>query len=114
MEETRKEMDFPESYNSWLFVLHRLLGPKKKCWGFSPGGTIYYSHPEARIPDTLKAHERKHYVDAVGRVWRFRGDYLWQLIKGLFRYGSLTKAYKNISYEIDAREAAANWHEWVK
>ncbi len=84
--------------------------------GYTDRQTIYLK-PERYDPDTVSGislivHEVTHcwQYHAHG-TWRFRAKYSWAWLRGLLRTHSLTQAYLNIPFEIEARKVEHRVYE---
>lgn len=68
--------------------------------------TIYYAMPKAKVSDRLRRHEEKHVEQQKEKgSLVFKIKYVYEFIINYIRYWKFWKAYRNISYEIQAREA---------
>jgi hypothetical protein len=83
-------------YNSKLAKLFRPIGYKGN-WAVTLGQTTYYTCPESMVTDRWRKHEMCHQRQWArdGKV-KFTLSYIWQ---------GIWKGYRDISYEIEAREA---------
>ena len=67
---------------------------------------IYYVMPKEDVSGRLRRHEEKHVEqqEEEGSII-FKIKYVYEFAVNYIRYRKFWKAYKNISYEIEAREA---------
>ena len=68
--------------------------------------TIYYAMPKEKVSDRLKRHEEKHVEQQKeeGSII-FKIKYAYEFLVNYMRYREYWKAYRNISYEVGARQA---------
>ena len=70
-----------------------------------PWGVFY--NPARPLNERVVLHESKH-IEQIKRlgVLKFYLSYLFEYVKNLLKYRSHKLAYRNISFEIEARKAA--------
>lgn len=78
--------------------------------GITFGSTIYLSKTVEKTPKWLIIHELEH-VDQFKRdgILGFCAQYFYEYLYGLLIHQSHWKAYEQISYEIQAKEAAKKY-----
>jgi hypothetical protein len=66
---------------------------------------VLVAHSKAEVPRYLVEHEFVHVrqVRALG-WWRFYVSYVWEYLGHLIWFGSRAKAYRAVSFEIEAYE----------
>ena len=71
--------------------------------------TIYYAMPQKKVSDRLRRHEEKHVEqqEEEGSII-FKIKYVYEFVVNYVRYRKFWKAYKNISYEVEAKEAESH------
>ena len=67
---------------------------------------VYYAMAKEKVSDRLRKHEQEHVrqQEAEGNIV-FKVKYSLEFIGNLIKYRSFSKAYRNISYEMEARKA---------
>lgn len=88
-----------DKYNHWLGKLFGFVN-RSNAYAVTFGQTTYYSCSKERVDQSPKwrIHEDVHKEQYREDGWiKFLSRYIWQL---------LTKGYKNIDYEVEARERA--------
>ena len=67
--------------------------------------TIYYAMPQNKVSDRLRRHEEKHVEQQKeeGSIM-FKVKYFYEFLVNYIRNRNYWKAYRNISYEVEARE----------
>ena len=68
--------------------------------------TIYYAMPEEKVSDRLRRHEEKHVQQQreEGNII-FKIKYVYEFLVNYIKYRKFWKAYRNISFEVEARQA---------
>lgn len=70
--------------------------------------TTWWTVGTDMISDAWRRHEDCHKAQYARDGWfLFTRRYIWQWLAGIFKYRSITQAYLNVSYEVEARQAAA-------
>ena len=87
-------------YNHWLGKLFGFFNNNPR-YAVTFGQTTYYSVPEYTVSPYWSVHEDTHKFQYARDGWiKFISRYIWQAI---------TKGYKNIDYEKEARAASVNY-----
>ena len=88
-----------QKYNHWL---PKLL----KVNGIVLFKTIYYRQKSIYVSDRLRWHEEKHVEqqEKEGSLI-FKVKYVYEFVVNYIRYRKFWQAYRNISFEIEARQA---------
>jgi hypothetical protein len=89
-------------FSSWLFRLPIL----RKYDAITLWRWVFFKRPEGQVSLGLVAHEHAHLcqIEELGAIC-FYADYLWQFARGLVKTRSWDKAYRSISFEIEAYAA---------
>ena len=67
---------------------------------------VYYAMPKGKVSNRLLRHEEKHVVQQREEgIIMFKIKYIYEFAVNYVRYRNFWKAYRNISYEVEAREA---------
>ena len=68
--------------------------------------TIYYAMPQKKVSNRLRRHEEKHVEQQQEEgSLLFKIKYVYKFVVNYIRYREYWKAYRNISYEVGARQA---------
>jgi len=67
--------------------------------------TIYFAMAADKVSDRLMQHEKEHVRQQQKEVFLFYPKYFKEYIKNLIKYKNHNKAYRYISYEVEARKA---------
>ena len=68
--------------------------------------TIYYAMPQKKVSDRLRRHEEKHVEQQKeeGSIM-LKIKYMYEFAVNFVKYRNYWKAYRSISYEVEARQA---------
>ena len=94
-----------------------VLAPKGETrWAVTLGQTTWYSVPSSEVDAAWRRHEECHKRQyARDGVLRFLLRYIWEYLRGRLRGLTATEAYRQISYEVEARKAEEkNGGQWVR
>ena len=92
-------------FNHWLPKVLSLL-PGIRIAGIVLFYRAYFYQPKEQVSQRLLKHEKEHIKQQKEEGFLlFLIKYIYEFIVNFMRYWSFWKAYKNISYEIEARKA---------